>query len=342
MKLQPIFLTALLLACGRLAQAQPAAPPAAPQPLPFTGVSIAGGEFATPLPNKKPVYGKDYVYPNPAELAYFAGKGVNVIRFPFHWMDLQPALNTRLDPVVLGRIQRVVAAAAARKQIVLLDPHDYARYYGKVIGTPDVPEAAFADFWGRLAAAFKNNPHVWFGLMNEPYDMPNEQWLGAANAAAAAIRKTGATNLILVPGNSWTGAHSWIGSGNAKTMLGFRDPKNHFFWEVHQYFDSDSSGMHPEAVSTTIGRERLEAFTLWCRQRGQRAFLGEFSAANNPTALAAADDMLRYMEANRDVWVGHAWWAAGSIWGTADMGVIEPKDGKDRPQMAMLRPHLQK
>ena len=273
-------------------------------------------------------------------MTYFAGKGVNVIRFPFHWMDLQPTLSQPLDPDVLARIKGVVQAATDRGQVVLLDPHDYARYDGKVIGSADVPAAAFADFWGRTAAQFKDNPRVWFGLMNEPHDIPDAQWLQAANAAIAAIRMSGAHNLILVPGVSWTGAHSWVSSGNAQTMLGITDPQNHFVFEVHQYLDADSSGTKPDAVSAVIGSERLREFTQWCRQHHQRGFLGEFASADNPIAAAAADNMLRFMEANRDVWVGYAWWAAGSWWGDY-MFTLEPKNGRDRPQMAMLRPHLQ-
>ncbi len=313
---------------------------AGPKPLAFTGVSLAGGEFDDPKPGVRPVYGQKYIYPSPEEMTYFAGKGVNIIRFPFHWMDLQPALSQPLDPDVLARIKSAVKAATDRGLVVLLDPHDYARYSGKVIGSPEVPDAAFADFWGRTAAQFKDNPRVWLGLMNEPHDLANAQWLGAANAAIAAIRKSGAHNLILVPGDAWTGAHSWISSGNAQTMLGVIDPQHHFIYEVHQYLDADSSGTKPEAVSATIGSERLREFTLWCRLHHQRGFLGEFGSADNPTAAAATGDMLRFTEANQDVWVGFTWWAAGAWWGDY-MFTLEPKNGVDRPQMATLRPHLQ-
>jgi endoglucanase len=50
--------------------------------------------------------------------------------------------------------------------------------------------------------------------------------------------------------------------------------------------------------------------------------------------------MLGSMERNHDVWLGWAWWAAGSRWGDY-MFTIEPKrDGTERSQMAWLRPHL--
>ena len=225
--------------------------------------------------------------------------------------------------------------------VVLLDPHDYARYYGKAVGGPDVPDAAFADFWGRLAAQYKDNPRVWFGLMNEPHDMPTDQWLGAANAAIAAIRRAGAKNLILVPGIGWTGAHSWVSGGSGDAMLEIVDPQNHYIFEVHQYLDSDSSGTKPPIVSPTIGVERLREFTLWCRQHHQRGFLGEFGAAGSPEAQAAVDNMLAFMEQNRDVWVGFTWWSAGPWWGDY-MFTLEPKNGQDRPQMAYLGPFLQR
>ena len=262
------------------------------RPLYFTGVNLACGCFGERKPGVIAAYGSQYIFPSESEMDYFAHKGSNVIRLPFRWMDLQPVLNGPLDTAALGRIKDVVKAANARGQVVLLDPHDSARYYDKVVGTPEVPNAAFADFWGRLASQFPTNSRVWIGLVNEPYDMPAAQWLSAANAAIASIRKAGAKNLILVPGIAWTGAYSWVSSGNSKTMLGVVDPQNYYIFEVHQYLDPDSSGTHPEAVSATIGSERLKAFTLWCRQHHQRGFLGEFGAANNPTALLATEDML--------------------------------------------------
>ena len=329
---------ALLNGSAVLAQQAPTPPPAGPiKPLAYTGVNLSGGEFGDRKRGVPAVYGRAYTYPTAEEITYFAGKGVNVIRLPFRWVDLQPALNQPLDAAVLGRLKEVVKAATSRGLVVILDPHDYARYYDKVIGGPDVSIAVFADFWAKTAAQFQDNPRVWFGLMNEPHDMPAEQWLGAANAA---IRQVGAKNLILVPGDAWTGAHSWVSSGNAETMLGVTDPQNHYIFEVHQYLDSDSSGQKPEAVSVTIGSERLRQFTLWCRQHHKRGFLGEFGAADNPTALAATKDMLGYMEQNRDIWAGYTWWSAGPWWGEY-MFTLEPKDGKDRPPMATLQPHLQ-
>lgn len=310
------------------------------QPLPFTGTNLSGGEFGNPTPTKTLVYGKDFVYPNEAEFDYFAAKGMNVIRLGFRWEVLQPKPKTPLVPAEEQRLKDVVTAATRKGLVVLLDPHNYARYYGKVIGGPDVGNDVFADFWGRLATDFKGNPRVWFGLMNEPHDMPTPQWFAAANAAVAAIRKSGAKNLILVPGNGWSGAHSWLSSGNAQ-LLQIKDPANHWAFEAHQYLDADNSGTHAEPVSATIGSERLREFTQWCRKNHKRAFLGEFGVGASDTGRDAMNDMLTMMETNRDVWIGFTWWSAGPWWGNY-MFSIEPDKGVDRPQMNYLLPHLQK
>lgn len=311
------------------------------QPLEYTGVNLSGAEFAKPRPGVTLVYGKNFIYPDSKEFDYFAAKGVNIIRLPFRWEVIQPEASKDFAPTEIDRLKGVVSQATAKGLVVILDPHNFARYYGKVIGGPEVPDAAFADLWSRLAAVFKNDPRVWFGLVNEPYGIPPEQWLKSANAAIAAIRQAGANNRILVPGVAWTGAHSWISSGNAAAMLGVVDPRDNYIFEVHQYLDQDSSGTKPEVVSATIGSERLRQFTLWCQEHHKRALLGEFAGPGDDSGAAAISDMLRYMERNRDVWVGFTWWSAGPWWGSYMFSLEPRKDGTDAPQLTYLRPHLQ-
>jgi endoglucanase len=313
----------------------------------YRGVSLAGAEFgADPwgngaLPGQ---HGTHYIYPNQGEVAYFASKKMNSVRLPFRWERLQPTLNAPFDPAEWARLDGFVSSATASGMTVVLDPHNYARWYTNVVGS-GVSNQAFADFWSRLAAAYKGRPNkVVFALMNEPHDMPTEQWLAAANAAIAAIRATGANNLVLVPGNGWTGAHSWgsnwYGSPNAQVMLGIVDPSDRHAYEVHQYLDGDSSGTSPDCVSQTIGVERVTAFTAWLRSHAKRGFLGEFAGGNNATCAAAVDGLLDHLSANRDVWLGWTWWAAGPWWGDY-MFSIEPRsNGSDAPQMGWLAPHL--
>jgi len=318
-------------------------------PLPLTGVNIAGGEFW--LANKSsfskkahPKYGVNYSYPTKDEINYFAGKGMNIFRYQFLWETLQPELRTPLDQTDLERLKTSVNYATSKKLVVLLDPHDYARYDNEIIGGTNISTADFADFWKRLAMEFASNPYVWFGLVNEPNTMSTQQWFDDANAAIAAIRGDGAKNMILVPGNSWTGAHSWTsedygGESNAKGVLTVKDPLDYWAIEVHQYLDRDSSGTHDEVVSPTVGSERLKTFVDWCRQNKMRAVLGEFGVPVTTNGEVSLHEMLKSMERDNDVWLGWTWWAAGSLWGKY-LFTIEPKHGQDRPQMAWLQPHL--
>jgi endoglucanase len=179
--------------------------------------------------------------------------------------------------------------------------------------------------------------------MNEPHDMSTENWVSASNAAIAGIRSTGATNLILVPGNGWTGAHSWTsnyyGTPNSTAMLNIKDSGNNYGFEVHQYLDTNSSGASQTCASTTIGSQRLAAFTAWLKQNNLRGFLGEFGGGANATCEAAIDDMLSYIEANGSVWLGWTYWAAGPWWGN-QFPSIEPVNNQDAPQMQTLMKHL--
>ncbi|MEA9752171.1 glycoside hydrolase family 5 protein [Xanthomonas campestris pv. raphani] len=313
--------------------------------LKYVGVNISGAEFNS---RKKPgtLY-KDYTYPAAADFSYFASKGMNTIRLPFLWERLQPTLNGELDPAQLALIKKSVAAAKANKQFLILDLHNYAKYNGKRIGTDEVPPAALADLWRRLALEFKDDKQVIFGLMNEPNGISSTDWAAAAQAAINTIRKTGANNLILVPGTAYTGAHSWrstsYGVSNAKALQILKDPGNNLAFEAHQYLDGDYSGTKPECTSATVGADKLRGFTDWLRENKQKGFLGEFGTANNAVCNDALKGMLSYMEKNSDVWLGWTWWAAGAWWKPDYPFNVQPgKDGSEKPQMSILSEHARR
>lgn len=308
----------------------------------YRGVSLASAEFGEG--NLPGTYGTHYIYPAQSSVDYFHSKGMNTVRLPFRWERLQRSQNAALDTDELARLDGFVAQATAKGVYVVLDPHNYARYHGSLIGSGALPDSALADLWTRLAKQYKGNSKVIFALMNEPHGMPTEQWLSAANAAIAAIRAAGASNLILVPGNAWTGAHSWAsnwyGTPNATVMLGVVDSGNNHAFEVHQYFDGDSSGTSASCVSGTIGAERLQGFTAWLKANGKKGFLGEFAGGDNSNCNQAVVGALQHLHSNSDVWLGWTWWAAGPWWGSY-MYSIEPAGGVDKPQMSVLQPFLQ-
>lgn len=297
------------------------------------GVNLAGAEFD-----------HGTFWPLAEEFNYFKSKGMNVFRIPFRWERLQPNLNQAFDATQMNDLVTAVNQATANGSFAIIDPHNYARYQNQLIGSVAVPDSAFADLWTRLANLFATNPRVIFGLMNEPNSMPTEQWLSSANAAIAAIRNAGAEQLILVPGNAWTGAHSWTqswyGTSNSQVMLGVVDPQNNYAFDLHQYFDGDFSGTS-SFCDPQHGAAQLGAVTAWLRTHNHMGFLGEFAGADNNDCRQAVTSAIDYMENNADVWLGWSWWAAGPEWGEY-IFTIEPTNdfSDDRPQMAWLESYL--
>lgn len=309
----------------------------------YGGINVAGAEFGK-VPGK---FGTDYAYPSPKTVQFFADQGFNLIRLPFRWERLQPELGQPLDVAELGRLKATVEFATRLKLAVALDTHNYAKRRlpsdgwanAHLIGSEAVPTASFVDFCGRLATEFKDNPSVMFGIMNEPTSIKAPEWLPIVNAALVATRQAGATQLALVPGVNYTGAHSWARSGN-EIMSDAVDPGNNMAIEVHQYLDDDSSGTKPESVSRSVGTDRIQAFQDWARKKGVKAFLGEFGAGPDEQSLAALDGLCAMMRDNADVWMGWAAWTGGDWW-PADypFNVTPAKNGTVRPQLAVLASH---
>jgi aryl-phospho-beta-D-glucosidase BglC (GH1 family) len=323
-----ILLAHVMLLGGAVAGGEPAGgtPEAA-----LVGVNLAGGEFGK-VPG---VYDRDYAYPGPRQFDYCQAKGLTVVRLPLRWERIQPKLMDTLDEAELRRLDAAVKLAAERDLKILLDVHNYARYYGQVIGTPEVPNEAFADFWQRLAAHYSDEAAVCgLGLMNEPHDTGG-RWPAAAQAAIDAIRKVNRRHAIFVCGDGWSGAHSWK-KINANLLL--NDPAGKLVYEAHQYFDRDHSGTYKQSYDDSgahplIGVERLRPFAEWLREHKVQGFIGEFGVPDDdPRWLEVLDNFLAAMKAEG---IGGAYWAAGGWWGKYPLSV-EPRDGRDRPQMEVL------
>jgi endoglucanase len=326
----------------------------------YAGVNLSGAEFGmTHLPG---TFGTDYTYPTTTEVDYYKSKGMNFIRLPFRWERLQHTNSAALDATELSRMNTFVSYATARGVYVVLDPHNFMRYYPNPAGSYEtatnglvgssVPNSDFSNFWFRVAAIYRTNSHVFFGLNNEPDTMPETQLVNSENSAIAGIRAAGATNLVFVPGNRWTGAWTWSqadgnGAANAVAMLGIVDPGSNFIFEVHQYLDSDGSGSHTTIVSVDVGWQRLTNFTAWARSNNFKGFLGEYAvpgAAIGGTNIGglALTNMLSYIQTNSDVWLGWSYWGGGPWWGSSPLFPIEPTNigqptQTDQPVMGIIK-----
>jgi endoglucanase len=309
------------------------------------GVNLAGAEFGQNFPG---TYGVDYGYPTASELDYYKNKGMTLIRMPFAWERMQPALNGPLDAAQVGYMTNFLNAADARGMSVILDVHNYGRYgtgsfndftsHGSIIGTSTVPVSAFANFWSMMATQFKGHSSLLgYDLMNEPHDMGGASvWPTAAQAAVNAIRSVDKSHIIFVEGDGWAGAWAWATYNGG---LNINDPSNNLVYEAHQYFDSDNSGTYTssydaEGAYPNVGVDRLQPFALWISQHGYKGWVGESGVPNNdPRWLTVLNNFLAALKSN-GLW--GTYWAGGPMWGGYPLS-CEPNSGQDAAQMSVLQ-----
>ncbi|CEI62377.1 Endoglucanase gh5-1 [Fusarium venenatum] len=285
----------------------------------WAGVNEAGGEFGEK--NLPGTWGKDFTFPEPAAVDTLISQGYNTFRVQLKMERANPSgLTGAYDQAYLKNLTSIVNHITGKGATVLLDPHNYGRYFDKIItSTSD-----FQTWWKNFATQFKSNSRIMFDTNNEYHTMDQTLVLNLNQAAINGIRAAGATQYIFVEGNQWSGAWSWPDVND--NMKALTDPENKLIYEMHQYLDSDSSGTSPNCVSTSIGVERLQAATKWLRDNKKIGMIGEFAGGPNETCKTAVKNMLDFMKANTDVWKGFTWWSAGPWWGDY-MYSFEPPSG---------------
>lgn len=222
------------------------------------------------------------------------------------------SLTGSFDKAYLGNLTQQVNYITGKGAYAMVQPHNYGRFYGNIITDTN----GFKTWWKNVAAQYKDNALVVFDTNNEYHDMDQALVFNLNQASIDGIRAAGATKQYITPeGNSWTGAWTWVSSGNAASLVSLKDPQNKLIYQMHQYLDSDGSGTSATCVSATIFKERLQAATKWLKDNKKQGFLGEFAAGNNAQCISALQDGLSYLGQNSDVWWGAAWWAAGPWWG---------------------------
>jgi Endoglucanase len=323
----------------------------------FRGVNLAGAEWACTA-GQTPLEGTDYLWVSHQDIDYLASKGVAFARLLFSWEILQPSLNGNLALAYESTMRDRVSYATGKGMKVMIEPHGgeytrFARYKGDPVGSVAVPHSAFADLWRRLAELHLGNSKVIFGLMNEPNNISTSQWFAAAQAAIDAIRATGATNMIMVPGNGFSQPSSWNDTwydtairkvSNAAGWLTLLDPLDKTVVSVHTYFDADGGGGANDIVGPDIIGQRLQPVVDWARLNRLKVHLSEFGAnAATPGAQAAVANAIAYMDANADVMIGWAWWAYGppAWWGGYKFTLCPTSNYTvGNPKMAWLAPHF--
>lgn len=318
--------------------------PPSPRALPWTtGVNLASAAFGGVYPG---VVGTHYGWPQADDLDYHKARGMELIRLPFRWERVQQTLFGPLDPAELGRLDAFLDLAEQRGMLVIPDMHNFGRYsiagVEHIVGSTQVPRGAFADVWGRLAAHLKNRDCIWaWGIMNEPYAMGPHTWKTTAQLGVNAVRAHDVSRPILIGGDAYSGAHSWLTySADLHEIV---DPADNLVFEAHQYFDADHSGRYvgsydAEGAYPEAGVDRLRPFVGWLRQHGLRGFIGEYGVPDDdPRWLVVLEKTLAYMRENN---LPGTYWAAGPRWGAYKLRSNIRLAHDESPQMRAMLPFV--
>lgn len=296
----------------------------------FRGVNLVGPEWGNPLAavpaTQYPgVAGWEYWFPSTDDILYFESQGFNTIRMAVQWERVQPLLNGPLSSSYWNPWKSVANQALSRSMNVVLVVRDNgARYVSgtlRHLGGGTLTSTHFANLWTKLADEWKHDTRVIFDIMNEPdFDLGGSDhgktWLTASNAAIAAIRATGATNPIWVPGHAYNNSQgfdqAWDGSKASTILQQITSSASPWYVTTHNY-PEDSHGDETSPISSpTILRTRAQDVVDWCRTYGKQCVFGEFAAAYDAAnAQDALTDFMGFCEENSDVVKGWCYWAAG-------------------------------
>jgi predicted esterase/aryl-phospho-beta-D-glucosidase BglC (GH1 family) len=306
-----------------------------------------------------PSAGVNYAPADARSIDYFIAKGVNHLRMMFTWEWLQATLQSPLaesEPYLSywSDLLSAISYSTGHGVAVTIGPYGYSPNfwgpgsgettpswrgvgagngvsYTNRIGGPTVTNTDFADLWTRLATAFLGDPLVSFDLINEPHHLPTLDWFATAQHTIDAIRATGSTASILLPGNgfaSYDVAATYSDTGNPRRSnaygwanangpgLPLTDPLQQLIAECHLYLDD--AGGTTLAINGFRGgspvdaaRDRLAVMVDWARPLGLPVHVGEIGwYAGTLGAQATWDTFVAYCDANADVVVGYDWWAA--------------------------------
>ncbi|CZR69888.1 related to cellulase precursor [Phialocephala subalpina] len=310
---------------------------------PLAGVNIAGFDFGVDITGTANLAsamgplvtlgGSD----GAAQMSHFAkDDNLNLFRLPVSWQFLINSLTltggagngtgngTRsnsaagtLDATNSNKYDQLVKACLATGAHCIIDVHNYARFENKIIGQGGPTNAEFANLWSQLAAKYKNETNVVFGIMNEPHNIPDMKiWAATVQEAVTAIREAGATTqMILLPGNDFTGAQTFVSNGSFGNLSTVHNPdgsNTSLIFDVHKYLDSDGSGQALECSSNNI-QDTFMPLSMVLVANKREAILSETGGGNSASCLTDLCNTLTFINANTDAYMGYVGWAAGGF-----------------------------
>jgi hypothetical protein len=283
----------------------------------FRGYNLNGLEFGAFSNNPYPgVPGANYFVPKSEDLENINVLGANVIRVPFEWARLIPnwrqgnALPAILDPEYLGLLDSVVQLATNQKIYVILDMHDFLKYWSGqnqqvCLSDSSDYQQLLNQTWKLLSGHFSNNKAVLgFDIMNEPVRKETGEtcgscnWHGIAQSVVNSIREVDANHLIFIEGQNYSLASNWPLENGEQIFINDSTTPPRIIYSPHVYFDSNNDSRYdsPDEQTGPVGpwqyymQDRLIPAIDWSMKNEVPIFIGETNVPCLPGWLPVIED----------------------------------------------------
>jgi len=314
----------------------------------YAGVNIAGFDFGCGTDGSQTLLNVD---PPLSSLGGGDGAGqmthfvnddkLNIFRLPVGWQYLTDGtLGGTLNSANLQKYDQLVQACLSSGASCIIDIHNYARWNGGIVGQGGPTNDQFVNLWTQLATKYKSEANVLFGVMNEPHDVDITEWAATVQLVVTAIRNAGATTqIILLPGNNYTSAGTFISNGSAAALLPITNPDGsttNLVFDVHKYLDSDNSGTHTECVTDNIS-DAFQPLATWLRSNNRQALNTETGGGNTASCAQYLCSQIAFVNANSDVYLGYIGWAAGSFTSTYELTEVPTGSGSNWQDTSLVK-----
>lgn len=142
-----------------------------------------------------------------------------------------------------------------------------------------------------------------FRLLLLPFAMQGEWNTGIDRQCWLILKNYSATSqLILLPGNNWTSAETFVSNGSADALNKVTNPdgtKTGLIFDVHKYLDSDNSGTHADCVTNNIDNA-WQPLATWLRANGRQALNTETGGGNTDSCAQFLCEQIAFQEQNSD------------------------------------------
>lgn len=305
-----------------------------PTPTPPTirqlgGINLSGLEYNGGKVGAKLYH--DYVTPSDATYAAVKAAGFSRVRLPISQEHLQPdpakaLLGVLAEPYASEVIDAVVRGQRAGLN-VLVDLHNYGRYYGNQMAEADMVKPGrnirgmYVGVVGALAKRLASVDAYGLAVTNEPHDISIADVTAMQQAAVDVARAAGFKGQMVVSDAGWSTAYDGI-------QVDVRDPLTGKLACVdgHAYGDGDNSGTYRQAMKddgTTANTivDRLRPFVEQAERQTRCVVVGEFGApTGDPGRREQVANAVTYLAQHK---VDGYYWLAGE-WSGNDASSLQP------------------